>query len=69
MSGRYLTLETKTEHLYCCTVHSEDSLIIKKPTNALLYVVFILKFILKHLKSSYMFRSIDHHQGAHVVPC
>jgi hypothetical protein len=29
----------------------------------------ILKHTLKHLKSSYMFRSIDHHQGAHVVPC
>jgi hypothetical protein len=29
----------------------------------------ILKLALKHLKSSYMFRSIDRHQGAHVVPC
>jgi hypothetical protein len=29
----------------------------------------ILKYTLKHLKISYMFRSIDHHQGAHVVPC
>jgi hypothetical protein len=37
--------------------------------NALLYIVFILKLALKHLKSSYMFRSIDHHHGAHVVPC
>jgi hypothetical protein len=40
-----------------------------KPTNALLYIVFIVKFALKHLKSADMFRSIDHHQGAHVVPC
>jgi hypothetical protein len=40
-----------------------------KPPNALLCIVFILKHTLKHLKSSYMFRSIDHHQGAHVVPC
>jgi hypothetical protein len=40
-----------------------------KPTNALIFIVFILKLALKHLKSSYMFRSIDHHQGAHVVPC
>jgi hypothetical protein len=29
----------------------------------------ILKHTLKHLKSSYMFRSIDHDQGARVVPC
>jgi hypothetical protein len=29
----------------------------------------ILKHTLKHLKSSYMFRSIDHHQEAHAVPC
>jgi hypothetical protein len=36
-----------------------------KPTNALICIVFILKDKLKHLKSSYMFRSNDHHQGAH----
>jgi len=28
-----------------------------------------LKFTLKHLKRSYMFRSYDHPQGAHIVPC
>ena len=29
-----------------------------------------LKFIvLKHLKCSYMFRSLDHPQGAYIVPC
>jgi hypothetical protein len=39
------------------------------PANAILHIVFILKFTLKHLKSSYMFRSIDHPQGAYVVPC
>jgi hypothetical protein len=39
------------------------------PTNALLCIVFILKFVLKHLKRSYVFRSADHHQGAHIVPC
>jgi hypothetical protein len=27
------------------------------------------KIRIKTLKISYMFRSIDHHQGAHVVPC
>jgi hypothetical protein len=38
------------------------------PTNALLYIVISLKFTLKHLKCSYMFRSSDHHQGAYTVP-
>jgi len=28
-----------------------------------------LKFTLKHLKRSYMFRSYDHSQGAYFVPC
>ena len=28
-----------------------------------------LKFSLKHLKRSYMFRSRDHPQGAFIVPC
>jgi len=28
-----------------------------------------LKFALKHLKRSYMFRSHDHPQGAYIVPC
>jgi len=28
-----------------------------------------LKFTLKHLKSSYMFRSYDHPQGACIVSC
>ena len=28
-----------------------------------------LKFTLKHLKCSYMFRSYDHPQGAYIVPC
>jgi hypothetical protein len=38
------------------------------PTNALLCIVFSLKFTLKHLKCSYMFRSSDH-QGEYTVPC
>ena len=39
-------------------------------TNKCTYIVFNkLKFILKHLKRSYMFRSHDHHQGAYCVPC
>ena len=28
-----------------------------------------LKFTLKHLKCSYMFRSYDHPQAAYIVPC
>ena len=28
-----------------------------------------LKFTLKHLKRSYMFRSYDHPEGAYIVPC
>jgi hypothetical protein len=40
-----------------------------KPTNVPLWFVFTLKFTLKRLKSSYMFRSSDHHQGAYTVPC
>jgi hypothetical protein len=41
----------------------------QETTNALICIVFILKLALKHLKSSHIFRSIDDHQGAHVVPC
>jgi hypothetical protein len=39
------------------------------PTNALLYIVLSLKFTLKHLQCSYMFRSSDQHQGVYKVPC
>jgi len=40
------------------------------PTNAHIYIVFNnLKFTLKHLKRSNMFRSYDHPQGANFVPC
>ena len=39
------------------------------PTNALLYIILVLKLTLKCLKSSYMFRSLDHPQGAYIVPC
>jgi len=56
---------------YRCTVHSVVSL--NTPTHAYIYL-FIhnlrsLKFTLKHLKRSYMFRSHDHPQGAYFVPC
>ena len=42
----------------------------KQHTNKCTYIVFNnLKFSLKHLKRSYMFRSYDHPQGAYFVPC
>ena len=36
-----------------------------------IYILYIrsLKFTLKHLKRSYMFRTYDHPQGAYFVPC
>jgi len=39
------------------------------PTNALLYYNNLKYFTLEHLKCSYMFRSLDHPQGAHFVSC
>ena len=55
-------------YLYCCTMHFEDSLSITHQWMHKLYIS--LKFIaLKHLKCSYMFRSLDHPQGARIVPC
>ena len=51
-------------------MHSEVYLIY---TNQLmhLYMYYLrnLKFTLKHLKRSYMFRSYDHPQGALIVSC
>ena len=48
--------------LYICTVHSVVYLITH--TNKCTYIVFKnLKFTLKHLKRSYMFRSYDHPLG------
>ena len=47
--------------------------LINTPTNAHIYIYIYsfddLKFTLKHLKRSYMFRSYDHPQRAHIVPC
>ena len=39
------------------------------PTHAHTYYLRSLKFVLKYLKLSYMFRSHDHPQGAYIVPC
>ena len=39
-------------------------------THTYIYIYYLrsLKFTLKHLKCSYMFRSHDHPQGAYTVP-
>jgi len=34
-----------------------------------IYYLTSLKFALKRLKRSYMFRSHDHRHGAYIVPC
>jgi len=58
----------KRSCLYRCTVHFVVYVITH--TNKCTYTVFNnLKFILKYLKRSYMFRSYDHPQGAYFVPC
>jgi len=59
------------------TVHSVDYLITRintcthAHTHTYIYIYYLrsLKFTLKHLKRSYMFRSHDHPQGAYTVPC
>jgi len=40
-------------------------------THTYIYIYYLrsLKFTLKRLKRSYMFRSHDHPQGAYIVPC
>jgi len=55
---------------YRCTLHSVVYLI-NTQTNAHIYIYYLinLKFTLKHLKRSYMFRSHDHPHGAYIVPC
>jgi len=52
------------------TVHSGDYLI-TQPAHAYIYIYILrsLKFTLKYLKRSYVFRSHDHPQGAYIVPC
>ena len=51
------------------TMHSVDYLITHTNTCPYIYYLRSLKFTLKHLKHSYMFRSHDHPQGAYIVPC
>jgi len=63
-----LSLDIRFNQRYCCTVHFEDALSITHQRMHKFYI--ILKFItLKHLKFSYMFRSLDHPQGVCIVPC
>jgi len=40
-----------------------------KSMHIYIYYIVSLKFILKHLKPSYMYRSHDHPQVAYIVPC
>jgi len=53
-------LKTDAETVYLIT-HTN--------TCAYIYNLRSLKFTLKHLKRSYMFRSHDNPQGAYIVPC
>jgi hypothetical protein len=51
-----------------CSLKIHSVLHTNECTNYVLYIS--IKIItLKHLKCSYMFRSLDHPQGAHIVPC
>ena len=50
-------------------LHRAFCSLFKQHTNKCTYIVFNnLKFTLKHLKRSYIFRSYDHPQGAYFVP-
>jgi len=61
--------DRKIEVFYCFAEHSVDYLITLTNTCIYIYNLKSIKFTLKHLKRSYMFRSHDHPQGAHIVPC
>ena len=66
---QFILFLNTTVHVYRCTVHFVVYFS-NTPTNAHIYIVFNnLKFTLKHLKRSYIFRSYDHPQGANFVPC
>ena len=62
-------------YFHRCIVHSVIYLITHTHQHTHIYIyIYIyhlrsLKFTLKHLKRSYMFRSHDHLQGAYSVPC
>jgi len=58
---------TLSFNFYHFTVHSIDYLITH--SNICAYYLRNIKFTLKHLKRSYIFRSHDHPQGAYIVPC
>ena len=60
-------------YFYHFTIHSVDYLITHTNTCTYIYIYIYnlrsLKFTLKHLKCSYMFRSHDHPQGAYIAHC
>jgi len=57
-----------TDHIYRNVF---EYLITHTNTFIYIYIYYLrsLKFTLKHLKRSYMFRSYDHPQGAYIVLC
>ena len=60
----------KQTHWLSLSLHRPFCSLFKQHTDKCTYIVFNnLKFILKRLKRSYMFRSYDHPQGAYFVPC
>jgi hypothetical protein len=70
---KFLHHQTTVQHFfYHCTVNFTDYQL--HNTNKCKYLwslyslIFTITTQLKHLNHSYMFRSIDHHQGAHIVP-
>ena len=65
-------LRIKNHKLRCEFLINKNSsayLITHTTTCINIYNLRSLKFKLKHLKRTYMFRSHDHPQGAHIVPC
>ena len=62
------SFETWLTNFYRCTVHSLVYLT-HQPMNIYTCYLINLKFTLKHLKRSYMFRSHDHPQGEYIFSC
>ena len=58
-------------HKHCCDMKITLFNYTHQHTHIYIYIYYLrsLKFILKHLKRSNMFRPHDHPQGAHFVPC
>ena len=60
--SNYFGMSLSLHHAFCS--------LFKQHTNKCTYIVSNnLKFTLKHLNRSYMFRSYEHPQGAYFDPC